>query len=178
MSNFLEKYKICLIVKNDFFDKIFGFLSPVIFVVFITVVTILCIRFLFYIFLSVMSRFYLINKKKMKRMRMQPKSNLTTYKKETEELFREEKIERMQNEAFNMVGIDNINRDFEEKISVVDDTRIVGIVKPVGFWTSLILGDGLSKILGKAHALNKRSGKGFWISMLETRSRSIGQDRY
>ncbi len=105
---------------------------------------------------------------------MQPRSNVVIYKKNDEELLRNKEIENMQKDLLKLNNVDKINQDFEDKIgSVSGSGRIVGIVKPVGFWTSLILGDQLSKIFGKAKLLNKRSGKGFWISMLETQSRMI-----
>ena len=142
------------------------------------IVVIFFIRLFIHLVLKILSRFYLKNKIKYKKGK-QPKSNIITYKKETEELLRDKKLEKIQNETLMVSGIDEINKDFEKKFDSVNKGKIVGVVKPVGFWTSLILGDELSKLLGKAHALNERSGKGFWVSMLETqsRSRTLSQER-
>lgn len=53
--------------------------------------------------------------------------------------------------------------------------NIVDIVKPVGFWTSMILGQKLTYLIRSAQILNKRGNKGFWASMIEAKERGDGK---
>jgi hypothetical protein len=53
--------------------------------------------------------------------------------------------------------------------------QIVDFAKPIGFWTSLILGQKLTYLVQSAQVLNKRGDKGFWASMIEAKERSAGR---
>lgn len=53
--------------------------------------------------------------------------------------------------------------------------QIVDFVKPVGFWTSMILGQKLTYLIQSAQILNKRGDKGFWASMIEAKERAQGR---
>jgi len=57
----------------------------------------------------------------------------------------------------------------------LNDSQIVDIVKPVGFWTSMILGQKLTYLVQSAQSLNKRGDKGFWAAMIEAKERSAGR---
>ncbi len=57
----------------------------------------------------------------------------------------------------------------------MQEVKIVGVVKPIGFWTSMILGQKLTYLINSAHILNKRSNKGFWVSMIEAKDRTAGR---
>jgi hypothetical protein len=52
---------------------------------------------------------------------------------------------------------------------------IVDIVKPIGFWTSMILGQKLTYLIQSAQTLKKRDDKGFWASMVEAKERQAGR---
>ena len=54
-------------------------------------------------------------------------------------------------------------------------TEIVDIVKPVGFWTSMILGQKLTYLIQSAKTINNRKDKGFWASMIEAKEREAGR---
>ena len=54
----------------------------------------------------------------------------------------------------------------------LNESQIVDIVKPIGFWTSMILGQKLTYLVQSAQSLNKRGDKGFWASMIEAKERS------
>lgn len=56
-----------------------------------------------------------------------------------------------------------------------NQTQIVDIVKPIGFWTSMILGQKLTYLVQSAQMLNKRGDKGFWASMIEAKERAAGR---
>jgi hypothetical protein len=53
--------------------------------------------------------------------------------------------------------------------------EIVDIVKPIGFWTSMILGQKLSYLIQSAQTINQRGKKGFWVSMIEAKDRAAGK---
>jgi hypothetical protein len=57
----------------------------------------------------------------------------------------------------------------------LSELNIVDIVKPVGFWTSMILGQKLTYLIQSAQILNKRGDKGFWASMIEAKEREAGR---
>ncbi len=54
-------------------------------------------------------------------------------------------------------------------------SEIVDFVKPIGFFTSMILGQKLSYLIQSAQVLNKRGNKGFWVSMIEAKDRAAGR---
>ena len=57
----------------------------------------------------------------------------------------------------------------------LNKVEIVDFVKPVGFWTSMILGQKLTYLIKSAQSLNKRGDKGFWASMIEAKEREAGR---
>lgn len=57
----------------------------------------------------------------------------------------------------------------------LNDINIVDIVKPVGFWTSMILGQKLTFLVSSAQMINKRGDKGFWASMIEAKEKAAGK---
>jgi hypothetical protein len=57
----------------------------------------------------------------------------------------------------------------------MNQLEIVDFVKPVGFWTSMILGQKLTYLIQSANVLNKRGNKGFWVSMIEAKDRAAGR---
>ncbi len=63
-------------------------------------------------------------------------------------------------------------RTAKEELNKVE---IVDFVKPVGFWTSMILGQKLTYLIKSAQSLNKRGDKGFWASMIEAKEREAGR---
>ena len=166
-------------MKSDIIGKILEFIVPISIISIIVLAIIVIIRIVFYMIIMFFSMIYLRNKESKKIKRLSPKTNIVIYKKEDEELMRDqEKEKKQEREQFNLYGVERMNQEFEEKMNTVnhaDDIKVVGIAKPVGFWTSLVLGDQLSEMLGRAYALNNRSHKGFWVSMLEAQSRGLGR---
>lgn len=143
-------------------------------------VLIYLIRLFFYIILFILSFFYKKNKQKHKEsLKRAPKTEVIPYKKEEDELFRDKQLEEKKfQQEFELDGVQRIGDEFQKQVELIDDEdRIVGIAKPIGFWTALVLGDQLSQILGRASALNSRSHKGFWVSMLEAQARGLGRQK-
>ena len=56
------------------------------------------------------------------------------------------------------------------------ETKIVDIVKPIGFWTSMILGQKLTYLIQSAQIINKRANRGFWVSMVEAQEQAAGRE--
>ena len=67
------------------------------------------------------------------------------------------------------------SREQEMDKQEMNSTKIVDFVKPVGFWTSLILGQKLTYLVQSAQILNKRGDQGFWASMIEAKERAAGR---
>lgn len=56
--------------------------------------------------------------------------------------------------------------------------QIVDLVKPVGFWTSMVLGNKLTYLVSSAKLMNNADNKkGFWTSMVEAQARAAGRER-
>ncbi len=70
-----------------------------------------------------------------------------------------------------------ISKEQEQERKELAEVKIVDIVKPVGFWTSMILGQKLTYLVSAAQILNKRSQRGFWVSMVEAKERAAGKER-
>jgi hypothetical protein len=62
-----------------------------------------------------------------------------------------------------------------EEREETQQVEIVDFVKPIGFWTSMILGQKLTYLIQSAQVLNKRDNKGFWVSMIEAKDRAAGR---
>ncbi len=67
------------------------------------------------------------------------------------------------------------SRDQQMSRQEMNEVNIVDIVKPIGFWTSMILGQKLTYLIQSAQILNKRGDKGFWASMIEAKEREAGR---
>ncbi|MBM5781973.1 MAG: hypothetical protein FJ368_00950 [Pelagibacterales bacterium] len=67
------------------------------------------------------------------------------------------------------------SQNHEWKKKELNDINIVDIVQPVGFWTSMILGQKLTYLVQSAQILNKRGDKGFWASMIEAKEKAAGR---
>ena len=74
--------------------------------------------------------------------------------------------------------VEKINTENQEEFSQeLDEVKIIDIVKPVGFWTSMILGQKLTYLVSSAKIMNKNSHKGFWMSMVEAQEKAAGRQR-
>ncbi len=69
--------------------------------------------------------------------------------------------------------IPSAEREMEKR--EMSESQIVDFVKPIGFWTSMILGQKLTYLIHSAQVLNKRGDKGFWASMIEAKERVAGR---
>lgn len=81
------------------------------------------------------------------------------------------KRHQFENGTYEIIQSQEQQRDRQE----LNEINIVDIVKPVGFWTSMILGQKLTYLIQSAQILNKRGDKGFWASMIEAKERAAGR---
>lgn len=63
----------------------------------------------------------------------------------------------------------------EQDEQALEEVKIVDIVQPVGFWTSMMLGQKLTYLMSAAQLINKKSHKGFWVSMVEAQAQAAGR---
>jgi hypothetical protein len=69
------------------------------------------------------------------------------------------------------------SQEQESENQELSEVKIVDIVKPVGFWTSMILGQKLTYLVSSAKLMNDNSKKGFWVSMVEAQERAQGRQK-
>lgn len=75
------------------------------------------------------------------------------------------------NENYELVASQEQQKEREE----MNEVKIVDMVKPVGFWSSMILGQKLSYLIQSAQTINKRGKQGFWVSMIEAQEQAAGR---
>lgn len=125
------------------------------------------------------------NYKKLKKLATKNQKSPKKYQKEEDELRRKLEIPRAnsavkaeiknQKQSGNYEIIQSAEQDFDRH--EMNQVEIVDLVKPIGFWTSMILGQKLTYLIQSAHVLNKRENKGFWVSMIEAKDRSAGRQK-
>ncbi|MDR0423805.1 MAG: hypothetical protein LBH46_04460 [Rickettsiales bacterium] len=62
----------------------------------------------------------------------------------------------------------------QEEIKIVKKIDIVGVAKPVGLWSSLILGDELTKVFNE---VGKDNMKGFWKNLAEAEAKKHAKNK-
>lgn len=154
---------------------------PVLLMIFVTVFAlILLMRLILFFLIKQASKRYQNIKKIGKNILPQ---NPKKYLKEEEELsLRKNEIPRAhsevkaemqakrgQQQSGSYEIIPSQEQELEEEVNIVD------IVKPIGFWTSMIFGQKLTYLIQSAQILNKRGDKGFWASMIEAKERQAGR---
>lgn len=136
------------------------------------------------IFLFILNQAYK-NYKKLKKLASKNPTSPKKYVKEEDELRRKREIPRAnsavkaerrnqrQNGDYELMQSDE--KDLER--NEMNQVEIVDFVKPIGFWTSMILGQKLTYLIQSAQILNKRGNKGFWVSMIEAKDRASGRQQ-
>jgi len=79
----------------------------------------------------------------------------------------------LQDESYELMPSEEQQQEKKE----LGEVKIVDIVKPVGFWTSVILGQKLTYLIQSAQIINKRANKGFWVSMIEAQEQAQGREK-
>ncbi len=156
---------------------------PVLAIIFVVVfVLILLSRAVLFFLLGQAHKRYLALKKTSKKLIFSNKKNFI---KEDEELLRKKsqiplahseiKAQILKNQKISGSYEILASKEQELEKEELNQVNIVDFVKPVGFWTSMILGQKLTYLIQSAQILNKRSDKGFWASMIEAKEREAGK---
>ncbi len=150
-------------------------------IIFVSVfLLILLIRIIF----SLLFHFAKKKYEKLKKSNPFKRKELKKYIKEEDELLREipkahsqtrahklGKQGAVQDESYELMASQEQQLDKEE----MNQVKIVDIVKPIGFWTSMILGQKLTYLIQSAQIINKRGKQGFWVSMIEAQEQAAGR---
>jgi ABC-type multidrug transport system fused ATPase/permease subunit len=156
--------------------------TSILIIIFISILALILVARLILIFLIERSyQNYIKIKKAAKRVLP---SNKKKYKKEEETLLRKIEIPRAHSalKAEKRMLSDRESGSYElmesnQQEEDLGQTEIVDFVKPIGFWTSIILGQKLTYLVQSAQVLNKRGNKGFWVSMIEAKDRVAGRQQ-
>ena len=155
-------------------------ISAVVFLVIFCLI--LLTRAAFSFFLNQASKNY----KKLKKNLPAVLKSKKKYVKEEDELSRKREISQKIPRAHSAVKAEDKNHsqddyeiipsaEQEQSRKEMNQVEIVDLVKPIGFWTSMILGQKLTYLIQSAQTLNKRGNKGFWVSMIEAKDRAAGR---
>ncbi|MBL6665175.1 MAG: hypothetical protein ISQ34_04955 [Rickettsiales bacterium] len=167
------------------FTEFLGTVLPVLLVIFVVVFTLILLLRVILLFLIHQSyKKYLALKRAGQKI---IPSQRKKFEKEEEERLRKKhdipkahsqlKAEIRAKMAIQESGSYEIIESQDQKLAKeeLNESQIVDIVKPIGFWTSMILGQKLTYLVQSAQMLNKRGDKGFWASMIEAKERAAGR---
>lgn len=156
--------------------------GPYILVIFLFIITaIFLIRMIFAVIMHFARKKYLAIKDSILKKKKKPE-----YEKEEDELLRQIpkahsatraanlariKAAQAENDSFELVS----SEEQQQEKAELSEVKIVDTVKPVGFWTSMILGQKLSFLVKSAQIINKRGKQGFWVSMIEAQEQAAGR---
>jgi len=154
---------------------------PILLIIFVTVFFLILLTRLI---LTLLIHFARKKYAKLKKSNLFKKKNKPKYEKEEDELLREipkahsatrannlARHGQSQNNSYELVASQEQQLEKEE----MNEVKIVDIVEPMGFWTSMILGQKLTYLIQSAQVINKRGKQGFWVSMIEAQEQSAGR---
>ena len=95
---------------------------------------------------------------------------------EEEKIKKRKKLNKQAEELFRKKEQENIKK-INNTQEVSTSPQIVDIVKPIGFWTSMVLGQKLTHLINSANIMNKDNRKGFWVRMVEAQDKAAGRQR-
>jgi hypothetical protein len=58
-----------------------------------------------------------------------------------------------------------------------DETRIVGLAEPKGFWSKFIMSQKLGFIMARLNAQSNSKGGGFWVNLIKAQDMSQSRDQ-
>ena len=98
-------------------------------------------------------------------------------------LFRDKDIEKKkeleaieQQKQQNIGTVQRLPKVVEQQIDY-NKKNIVGMVKPIGYWTSLIMGQRVTYLMQQANVLREQNDAGYWVNMMHVRDQSAGKSR-
>lgn len=150
-----------------------GILSIVLFFI-ITAIRIVMTIVLLYLIKKYTMLINLIKQKKQDDYIPSSRNDILYRDKNIEQQKEKEAIQQLQNVQRLPKNIDEENFDLE---SFYNKKEIVGIVKPIGYWTSLILGQKVTYLIQHAETLKSQNDVGYWVNMLHAKDISKGRSR-
>jgi hypothetical protein len=161
------------IFNSDFFKN---YVLSVLLIALILFLLVFTVRIFFRLTILFLLRKYKHYRKK-KKLKFEKKDIVSTPK-EDEELLRDKE------EETKLIGVERMPAEYDyqqeiggQQVGELEEGKIVGVAEPIGFWTSLVLGQKLSFLVNQAHILSQREKKGFWVSLIEAQSRSMERQR-
>jgi hypothetical protein len=112
------------------------------------------------------------------RVLIEIKIEQTRAKREEEKKHKLQKLKKEEEEKFRKKEQENVKiltNSKEEGSST--SPQVVDFVKPVGFWTSMVLGQKITHLINSANIMNNDNRKGFWVRMVEAQDRAAGRQR-
>ena len=140
--------------------------------IFIIIAGIFVIRIVFGLIM-----FYII-KKYNKKHTIKNKRKVKIYKNTTPKTDEELAIIHKNNvKKIGIYGQENYNEQYNNYLLNQQQTKIVGIVKPIGKWTKLILGQRVVGLMQHATLLKHQNSQGYWVNMIHSQRRTRGKER-
>ena len=140
--------------------------------IFIIIVGIFVIRIVFGLIM------FCIIKKYNKKQTIKNKRKVKIYKNTTPKTDEELAIVHKNNvKKIGIYGQENYNEQYNNYLLNQQQTKIVGIVKPIGKWTKLILGQRVVGLMQHATLLKQQNSQGYWVNMIHSQRRTRGKER-
>lgn len=98
-------------------------------------------------------------------------------------LYRDKDVEKQKEQEVkkqqlqNVKRLPKINEDNIDLEPNYNKKEIVGIVKPIGYWTSLIMGQRVVGLMQHAEKLKEQNDNGYWVNMLYSRGELRGKNK-
>jgi hypothetical protein len=146
----------------------------IVFLIAVALITLSVIAFFAY-----MARKYysIINARKIKKVEEQspfrhkkppPRTNRNDF------LSRDKVAEKKKHEELR-TGV-TVYNEKENALAQADDIEIVGVAKPVGFWSRFIMNQKAGYIMARMSFQNKGT-KGYWVNLIKAQASSQGKDQ-
>ncbi len=97
-------------------------------------------------------------------------------------MYRDKDVEKQKarENAIKLQNVQRLPRIGDQDIDLdpdFDKKEIVGMVKPVGRWTAMILGQKVSYLMQHAETLKTQNDAGYWVNMMHAKDASQGKGR-
>ncbi|RZI47359.1 hypothetical protein EDM53_02350 [Rickettsiales endosymbiont of Peranema trichophorum] len=76
-----------------------------------------------------------------------------------------------------LVNVEQYNVQERPKEEQQEEVRIVGVVKPQGFWTKFIMSQKLQYIMARLNIQSSSKKGGFWVNLIKAQAVSQGKDQ-
>ncbi len=86
------------------------------------------------------------------------------------------KLQQKEFELENEEGLVKVEKDIKPELRNKDETVIVGISQPVGFWSRLIMSQKLGFLMSFQHQMKQNKG-GYFVNLVKAQARSQGKEK-